>query len=168
MNYFAYGSNMSLLRLKARVPSAQRLGSFYLHSHDLRFHKTGRDGSGKCDAHYTNDQTDIVWGSVFTFEPHEKVGLDHAEGLGFEYDEKIVNVIDENNNAIDALMYYAINLDKIQRPYSWYKDHVLIGAKESNLAEHYISKITATESIEDLDISRDAKERAIYKKMLII
>jgi len=41
MKYFAYGSNMSLLRLRARVPSAERIGMFTLVEHALRFHTNG-------------------------------------------------------------------------------------------------------------------------------
>ena len=37
MKYFAHGSNMSLLRLKERVPSAKKLGIVTLKSHQLRF-----------------------------------------------------------------------------------------------------------------------------------
>ena len=38
LNYFAYGSNMSLARLRARIPSAEKVGSFMLREHSLRFH----------------------------------------------------------------------------------------------------------------------------------
>lgn len=36
MRYFAYGSNMSSPRLKARVPNAERVGVFTLPEHSLR------------------------------------------------------------------------------------------------------------------------------------
>ena len=39
VKYFAYGSNMSLVRLRERVPSAERLGVFILAEYQLRFHK---------------------------------------------------------------------------------------------------------------------------------
>ena len=48
--YFAYGSNLHPERLRERVPSAESLGVARLEAHVLRFHKRGRDGSGKCDA----------------------------------------------------------------------------------------------------------------------
>ena len=43
MHYFAYGSNMSVARLRMRTPSARKVGLFRLASHDLRFHKRGAD-----------------------------------------------------------------------------------------------------------------------------
>jgi hypothetical protein len=50
MQYFAYGSNMSLRRLRTRVPSAVKLGNATLFGHQLKFHKRSQDGSAKCDA----------------------------------------------------------------------------------------------------------------------
>ena len=47
--YFAYGSNMSSVRLRARVNSAQPLGVARLPGHRLRWHMHSLDGSGKCD-----------------------------------------------------------------------------------------------------------------------
>ena len=76
--YFAYGSNMSIARLRARVPGAERTGVFTLHEHALRFHKLSRnDGSGKCDAFYTGNASDRVVGALVELEP---VGSDLIEG----------------------------------------------------------------------------------------
>ena len=40
MKYFAYGSNMSIVRLKQRVPSAQKVGIVTLKNHQLRFSRS--------------------------------------------------------------------------------------------------------------------------------
>lgn len=162
MKYFAYGSNMSLPRLQQRVPSAIRIGFFTLKSHDLRFHKASKDGSGKCDAFFSGDDSDFVIGALFEICDSEKKALDRAEGLGDGYNEKQVLVVNESGEEIKAVTYYATKIDETLKPYSWYKNHVLHGAKESQLPEQYIRKIIAIESIEDQDKTRDAKERAIY------
>jgi len=81
MLYFAYGSNMSVSRLRKRVPSASPLGCHILKKHDLRFHKKSKDGSGKCDAYETSNDKDIVYGALFGIDPNEKPALDAAEGL---------------------------------------------------------------------------------------
>ena len=47
-------------------------------------------------------------------------------------------------------------------PYSWYKNHVLIGAIESSLPKEYIDRIRSVESLDDLDKNRDALQRAIH------
>ena len=46
--YFAYGSNLCFPRLRARVPGVRALGPALLRGHELRWHKRGTDGSGKC------------------------------------------------------------------------------------------------------------------------
>ena len=93
MNYFAYGSNMALDRLRQRVSSACFLGVYTLNKHDLRFHKVGRDNSAKCDAFYTGSDADVVEGVAFEVDPKEVVDLDRAEDLGKGYEKKNVNLI---------------------------------------------------------------------------
>ena len=154
---------MSASRLQERVPSAKRIGLYFLKAHDLRFHKISKkDGSGKCDAYFTNKANDIVMGTLFEISPDEKVTLDKAEGLGYGYNEKEVVLKSEAGDEVKAITYYATKIDKSFKPYSWYLNHVLIGAKESQLPIEYIDKIQSTESIEDKDKDRDARERAIH------
>ncbi len=163
MHYFAYGSNMSLSRLRERVPSAEILGCFTLNNHDLRFHKSSKDGSGKCDAFFTSDSDSVIYGVLFRIDPAEKSALDRAEGLGYGYETKEVTVTARDGTSVTAITYVATKIDKNLKPYSWYVNHVLIGAKESSLPQDYIdSRITSVEAVEDYDRDRDAKQRAIY------
>ena len=163
MKYFAYGSNMSASRLKKRVPSAERIGLYSLKGHDLRFHKISKkDGSGKCDAYFTDRSDDIVIGTLFEIDSEEKRALDLAEGLGYGYEGKEVILQSQTGDEIKAATYYATKIDKSLKPYSWYLNHVLVGAKESELPTEYIEKIQAIESIQDSNKDRDAKERAIH------
>lgn len=163
MKYFAYGSNMSIARLRQRVPSAVSRGIFMLRCHDLRWHKFGRDGSAKCDAFFTAKDEDFIYGVVFEINPAEKPYLDMAEGLGNGYDQKDIQVIDASNNVIDTFTYVATNINASLRPFSWYVNHVLVGAYEASLPEHYLKqKLTSIDSIEDPDHQRDCKERSIH------
>ena len=163
MKYFAYGSNMSSLRLRQRVPSAERLGLFILEQHVLRFHKISRDGSGKCDVFQTDDPDDSVFGALFKIDPGEKPVLDEIEGLGVGYEEKLVNVKNDVGDVIEAVTYYATRIDPSLKPYSWYLNHVIVGAKEINVPAHYLKGIQSIESIEDRDTKRDAEQRAIHE-----
>ncbi len=163
MYYFAYGSNMSIARLRERVSSASIVGCHALEAHDLRFHKAGKDGSAKCDAYFTDNSDDIVYGTLFEMDPAQKPALDRAEGLGYGYRLKEVTVIAVDGSFITATTYVATKIDRNLKPYSWYVNHVLIGAKETSLPVDYIQKkIEAVEAIEDDDKKRDAKERAVY------
>ena len=163
MHYFAYGSNMSRSRLKARVPSAEALGCWALKGHDLRFHKSSHDGSAKCDAYCTSDAGDVVFGVLFKMDPDEKPALDKAEGLGYGYDEKEVTLTAQDGALITATTCFATNIDVHMKPYSWYLNHVLVGAREALLPADYIElRIASVVAVEDSDRDRDARERAIH------
>ena len=163
MKYFAYGSNMSIARLRERTPSAAPLGSYALKEHDLRFHKSSEDGSGKCDAFYTGDRSDVIYGVLFEIFADEKPALDRAEGLGHGYDQKNVTVLAVDGSSHESLTYIATKIDGGIRPYSWYVNNVLVGARETLLPENYIkTRISSVESIQDTNRERDAEQRAIY------
>ena len=164
MLYFAYGSNLSIARLRARVPSADPLGCHVLEGHDLRFHKVGRDGSAKGDAYFSATSTDVIYGVLFEICASEKPALDLAEGLGNGYEIKTISVTALNGFTRSAFTYQATHIDCKLKPYSWYMNHVLIGARESHLPEDYIQrKILSIESIEDNDKMRCALESAIHR-----
>jgi len=158
--YFAYGSNMSTRRFKARVPSARAVSVAMLRGHRLEFHKIGKDGSAKCDVACTGASADVVCGGVFAIPSSEKSMLDGIEGLGNGYAEKDVVVLSESGEAFEAVTYYATNIDGSLKPRDWYVEHVLRGAREHGLPIEYISRIEAIESIPDPE--NYEKEMAIY------
>ncbi|TQV85542.1 gamma-glutamylcyclotransferase family protein [Aliikangiella coralliicola] len=162
MKYFAYGSNMSLSRLRQRVPSAKLLGAYKLAKHDLRFHKVSKDGSGKCDAFDTGSKDDFIIGVLFDIDAGEKPQLDKAEGLGYGYNEKEVTVVDDGQNVETAVTYYATKINDELTPYTWYKHHVLVGARDAKLPADYVQKIESIPAIEDPDTARESKQMAIY------
>lgn len=163
MLYFAYGSNMSIARLRGRVPSAVTLGRHSLLGHDLYFHKSCNDGSAKCDAYFTSNVADVIYGALFEIAAAEKPALDKVEGLGHGYDEKEVTVTAQDGTLRISIIYVASDIDKTLKPYSWYMNHVLIGAIETSLPANYVKlKMHSIEVIEDSDRRRDAVERAIH------
>ena len=154
---------MSLVRLKERVPSTIKLEIVILKNHQLRFNMSGNDGSGKCDSFETNNSEDRVIGVLFEINENEKVILDQAESLGTGYSEKFVFVQNYSGETFEALIYCAIKIDASLKPYSWYLNHVIIGAKETKLPADYLAVIESVECIEDLNKNREAKERAMYR-----
>jgi hypothetical protein len=164
MHYFAYGSNMSHQRLRARVPSAVKLGNASLTGYRLRFHKRGRDGSAKCDAQRTGDPADRVLGVVFEILAEEKPELDRHEGVGQGYAITPVQVALSDDSLIAAYTYTATLIDPVLQPYAWYKEHVLRGALENRLDAGYVQGILAIAAIVDPDPGREARERAIYRR----
>lgn len=162
--YFAYGSNMSLRRLQTRTPSAARVEApLILSCHALRFHKIGRDGSGKCDIVPVNDPGAVVCGVLFSILRAEKPALDAAEGLGVGYAEHVLTFTLSNGNEQVATSYRALQVDPSLRPFDWYKHHVLTGAREAAAPDHYLDQLAATESVSDPDRERAARELQIYR-----
>lgn len=158
---FSYGSNMSQRRLQARVPSARFIAVAELPGHRLRFHKSASDGSAKCNAEDTGNPEDRVMGVVYEITATEKPDLDRHEALGFGYDEKQV-VLKTEKGILHAWMYYATRINNSLKPFHWYKDHVLIGARENGLPADYIAHIEAVASVDDPKPERHARELSIY------
>ncbi len=162
MKYFAYGSNMSLKRLQQRVLEVIQLGIYSLASHELRFHKSGKDNSGKCDAYYTGVPHNRVIGILYEIDLSGKASLDVIEGLGHGYNDKTVSVSNRAGEFEDAVTYYSTDNDESLLPYSWYKEHVLVGARAARLPSEYIAMIESVETISDKNLEREAAQRAIY------
>jgi gamma-glutamylcyclotransferase len=162
--YFAYGSNMSLARLRApgRAPSAERVGAASIARHRLVFDKVGRiDGSGKADCERSGAAGDRVHGGLFRIALEERAALDRAEGAGAGYEAREVEVRTAAGT-VRALCYFATRKDPQLRPYGWYIEHVLVGAREFALPPDYIRAIEQIASLPDPDAGRDARERAIH------
>ena len=162
MLYFSYGSNMSLQRMKERVPGAELFSIATLFGHQLKFHKLSKDLSGKCDAYCTNRKDDFVIGVVYRIGPNEKRELDQIEVSGFGYVNKTVELQGCQGQAIVAFTYCATKIDQNLKPYHWYKEHVLRGAEAAKLPNEYIESIRNIESLEDPDQSKAQKELSIY------
>lgn len=163
MLYFSYGSNMSTLRLADRVQLVRVVTVARLYKHKLKFHKKGKDSSGKCDAVYTNNEGDIVHGVVFEMAASEKLKLDGREGLNNGYEERTVSIYTKGGEELEAVMYYATHIEPSLKPYGWYKEHVLRGAREHGLPAEYIDAIEKIKAILDPDQRRHEKELSIYR-----
>lgn len=162
LSYFAYGSNLSVRRLQQRVPSASFVCTACLSKHQLRFHKRNRDGSAKADCYASGIGSQHVWGAVFSIDADERILLDRAEGLGAGYEAKVVSVEGKNGVLVEAFTYVATDIVDGWLPYTWYKQHVVIGAKEVCLPMEYLQVISRIEAKVDPDESRDQRELSIY------
>ncbi len=156
--YFAYGSNMSERRLRAknRAPSAKVVGTGMLKDYCLTFRKLSKDGSGKCTIEYC--KSGKVYGVLFKINKDEKEKLDAAEGLCKGYTDITVDIeiigtkypkSYECGKIVCAKTYYGTNLKLNLKPYAWYKKHVLVGAKEQNLPQCYIDYLKSFDAVED-------------------
>jgi len=157
IHYFAYGSNMHPARLRRRVPSSRALGTATLCGHQLRFHKRGRDGSGKCNVWHTGQDSDRVIGVIYEMQATERYLLDEAEGLGIGYHLQEHTL--ELNDVVHDVFYYiadSAHIEENQRPFHWYRDLVLYGARFHGLPQEYIETFLLIEA--ELDADRERAE----------
>lgn len=163
--YFAYGSNLHPLRLQQRVPSAELVQVASYTQHQLVFHKQGHDGSGKCNMHVTGTMSDMVYGAIYRMHADHKAVLDRFEGKGYE-DKKIV--LSCNGLEYDCFAYLAqqSHIVHSMKPYHWYKQLVIHGAKYLQLPGEYISRIESVESIEDADNDRRMENELLVNRIL--
>ncbi|MEY2984676.1 MAG: hypothetical protein RLZZ568_1293 [Cyanobacteriota bacterium] len=153
--YFAYGSNLLSQRLTAddRCPSARVLTTGFLAGHCLKFHKVGKDGSGKCDIVPTRNPEDRVYGAVFQIAMGDRHNLDRAESLGIGYRAVWVNV-QTPERPILALAYRALHTQADLRPFGWYQQLVIAGGMQHQLPPDYLQQIRQVPSIPDPDVGR--------------
>lgn len=155
---FAYGSNMLTGQMARRASSARPIAPAHLERFALRWHKRSKDGSGKCSIEETGRRQDVVWGVLYELNPTDKIKLDEFEGLGRGYGERRVTVSSQSKN-LTVLAYYATSVDPNVRPYSWYRELVVAGAREHDLPAEYIRSLEAIPAIEDPDKERAALAR---------
>lgn len=153
LKYLAYGSNLHPGRLQKRVPSAEVIEVVQLQGWQLRFHKRSKDASGKCNIIQTDQPADLIFGVIYEINPAEKSRLDRAEGMGSGYDERQVSV----NGHRDVFFYQATDIDDALKPYTWYREYVLLGARYHELPEVYLQELETVEAWQDPDNDRHAK-----------
>ena len=158
--YFAYGSNMSTPRLRRRVPSARPLGAARVDGWKLVFDKRSVDGSGKCTL---SRGAGVVHGALFEIDARDRSALDQAEGPGYLSREVEAAL---NGAVLSSFSYVAKEdwLERALRPYTWYLDLVVAGAREHGLPEAYVGRILAVESVPDPDSTREARNREILNR----
>jgi len=162
MYYFAYGSNMSSRRLKQRLSSARPVSVATLPRHRLCWHKQGRDGSGKCDAAHTGDDSHAVVGVLYRVSAEQRSLLDRIEGVGVGYVVMDIRLMLSSGEFAQAFTYQATQIDTSALPFFWYKTHVLQGAYEHDLPADYIAQLEAIPALEDPDRERHRRELLIY------
>ncbi len=169
LHYFAYGSNMSSVRLRERVPSARPIASAILAEHRLCFHKYSHvDLSAKCDAWFSGNPEERIYGVLYQMHAGDKANLDAAEGLGLGYEQKTVTLgvnsrARNEDTIVQAFTYYATDIRTDISSFDWYKFHVLKGAYEHQLPPDYIRQLASHISEYDKDKDRRLRELRIYR-----
>jgi len=155
---------MSSIRIQKRCPSAVAVDTGYIIGYKFLFNKISKDGSGKGNAIRTNSENDKVWGVVFEISQDEKPLLDKAEGKGKGYVEQTVTITNNNGVQFEAQIYLTIDsayLNNELRPFDWYKEHCIRGAREFELPAEYLTILETFAFVNDTDVERRNRELAL-------
>ena len=159
--YFAYGSNLCVHRLEHRAPGVVTLGAASLEGFRLRWHKRGADGSGKCSILRSFARSATVHGALFLIPRASMLRLDQVEGVGVGY-EKVTVRVRAASGTVGARTYIAsaTHVDDSLRPYAWYRDLVVSGARALSLPARYVEELRRIETWKDEDRTRARRNLA--------
>lgn len=164
--YLAYGSNLHPDRLVQRTPSASVVGTVELADTAIVFHKRSIDGSGKCMILKDEINRPVAFGALFAIEPKEQGMLDKAESVGKGYNKRLVKCpVGETEYTAFTYVADPSAIDASLKPYHWYKQLVIAGARYHQFPERYISYLKDPESIQDPDNERRLSNERILESL---
>lgn len=132
--YFAYGSNMSSVRLRSRIPSVKVVDQAYLKDRKVLFNKRSTDGSGK--ANLVESPGDVTWGVLYEMNDSDVEQLDRIEK---GYQRIKIRVWQPDGETLEAVTYQSTQLTDDPIAYDWYKDLLITGARDHHLPQDYIA-----------------------------
>lgn len=157
--YFAYGSNMSTLRLMARVPSARLERAAVLFGYRLVFNKRGADDSAKCNIEAAEEK-ESVHGVVWRMNAADKPALDAAEGPNY-YTWWYQLAMGDRNLPVFTYVARPGAIAKGLRPYDWYLAFLVAGAREHGLPPDYLETLSRVATRPDPDAGRASLNRRL-------
>ncbi len=139
---FAFGSNMSERQMRARCPSAKKIGVAYLPAHKLVFNRKGsyRTG-GVASVSPTGNPSDRVFGVVWAISDHDSQLLAEIEDPN-AYKQTAIRVVGNNGVAIECHAYIAIPQAEYVAPDREYLGIILAAAHAEGLPPDYIKLIS--------------------------
>ena len=143
-------------RMLDRVASTAVVGVGCLPGHRLALHKRGLDDSAKADAFRTGNLSDATWGVVYRIDRRHTSILDQFESLGVGYDRVEVDIKLSAGESVRAWTYVA-RAEAIEaklKPFHWYKDYLVRGAKQHGLPADYIETLESIEAMRDENLAR--------------
>jgi gamma-glutamylcyclotransferase len=160
--YFTYGSNLHPLRLTSRIHKAKFIGVCKLAGYKIVFNKIGKDNSSKCSL--LPSSTYEVYGVVYKISENDSLILNKFEGKG--YNRKNIEVsINDNITEVYTYIAHPNYIDKNLKPFTWYKNLVVLGGNFHKFPKSYINRIDSYSSVKDSDSNRQDKYDALILKI---
>jgi hypothetical protein len=133
----------------------------------LRFHKRGRDGSGKCSVVTVEESDETVHGAVYRLTRVQVEALDRIESLGRGYERHVTEVHVASVGVRRCFTYVAMSefVDDRLVPFSWYAELVVLGARYHGFPAEYIAGLERQIDEADPDARRSEEERVRISRM---
>ena len=100
---------------------------------------------------------------LFDIDDADWVSLDRAESRGVGYERMSVEVEPRDGSRLLISAYFARDdhIDSRLKPYTWYRDLVVAGAREHDLPAAYIVRIENEPAVPDTNLEREAAMRGL-------
>lgn len=157
--YFAYGSNLLTVRIRARIPSARIETAAALAGFRMVFNKRGADGSAKCNI-LPGDESDAVHGVIWRISVAEKAALDAVEGPAYYTWWHMLPAAGRDYPVFTYVTRPGMTADD-RKPYDWYRAFVIAGAREHRLPPEYVDTLHSVTDMPDPDEARAERNRLI-------
>lgn len=156
MLYAAYGSNLHPVRFELRLPESRFQGTAAISGRRLRFHKRSMDESGKCNIATGRGRIHVA---IYELNGEDRAELDRIEGLGLGYASETIDL--PGFGECFTYSATASHIDDGLRPYTWYKELVLVGCEYHGFPVEYVAMIRSIAAIDDPDTERHATNMRI-------
>ncbi len=131
MLYFAYGSNMSVTRMRSQCPNAELVGVASLRNHSLILNLQGV-------ATVISAPGSKVWGVLWNLSEHDREALDWYEAVDAGMHRPATRTVTgPDGEEAEALLYVAPD-DRPGRPQPDYVQQLIEAAREHGLPGVYM------------------------------
>ncbi len=147
-DYFAYGSNLSLIQIARRCPGTEIIGRATLASHRLIFPIQSEDWLGGV-ASFEPAQGHRVEGMIYRLNDDHIAALDTYEAVeeGL-YTKESVTVITPDQCVVEAMTYVAVpHPEGPFAPSIQYLNTILSGAADHGFPQDYIDWLLSIETL---------------------
>jgi hypothetical protein len=166
VNYFAYGSNLHPYRLKARISLTDQFHIAKLEGATLTFNKPADDGSAKANIRFTDNTDSIVYGVLYELPKDAWGEIRKLEVEKFGYKDINIEVITNSEKiAARTFFYDGVYCTHKVKPYTWYLNLILAGAKYHKFPKAYIKAIEDNITIVDINESRTKKTNRLLDQI---
>lgn len=161
-SYIAYGSNLNLLQMKHRCPTAKVIGTSEIKDYELVFRGSYKSAVATIEPCEGSIVPVLLW----NIGPDDEKSLDRYEGYPNFYDKEDINITIGNQN-VTAMVYLMTPGHKFGKPSEYYlkaiEDGYIDAGFDTNILYDAVEKtINQIEDIEEIK-KEEAEQGDIFE-----